>query len=628
VIFGVFEKQPGRSPEVEALRGALGLPMSGDAADRCLVDGGLGLATAPGYRSDVYQALRPARDEEAGLCGVLCGRIYDAAAVAREAGVPAPGEANGDLSRFALALYRRYGPEFVSRLNGKFAFAIGDTREGRLVLGRDRLGIEPLYLAENDERIAFASTIPPLRRSGVAGDALCPEAVGRVLLFNYNPGLQTLMRDVQRLRPGHLLVATKDATRIERYWRLDFTPETGRPESEVADEVRERLRRAVALRAGGDPPPAVFVSGGMDSSSVLGLLREQRSDPLHTWSYRCAGVGFDESHYARMMAESVHSIHGQAEYGASDVLRMPELVREMNEPFCDVGINIASWILGGSAAKDSEATLTGDGGDELFGGHPIYEADKIARFVDPLPGLLKRPALALFRRLPDSDQKKNLAIKLKRFGESLDFPPALLSHRWRMYYRDDEMLGELLTPDVARNFDVGALTSDILEWNAEHPGGDGLSRSLYSDYHSVVDFYLRRNDLNRRFGLETRYPMLDHELVEFCARIPTSLKIKGWFDTKYILKKAMEPVLPHGIVHREDKLGHSIPLKNWIRDDPAVREFVLDHLSEESVARRGWVRPEFVRAQVEEHMAMRRNNSHRLWTLAVLEMWLREHIDR
>jgi asparagine synthase (glutamine-hydrolysing) len=142
-----------------------------------------------------------------------------------------------------------------------------------------------------------------------------------------------------------------------------------------------------------------------------------------------------------------------------------------------------------------------------------------------------------------------------------------------------------------------------------------------------MDFYLRRNDINRVFGLETRYPMLDHELVEFCARIPLKLKIQGWFDTKYIFRKSMEPVLPHKIVHREDKLGHSIPLKNWLREVPQVKDFVLDHLSEETIRKRGYFNVAYINRLISDHMSKKRNNSHRLWTLAVLEMWLREHVD-
>ncbi len=171
------------------------------------------------------------------------------------------------------------------------------------------------------------------------------------------------------------------------------------------------------------------------------------------------------------------------------------------------------------------------------------------------------------------------------------------------------------------------LLADILAINGEMVDGDVLSRSIYSDYQTVVDFYLRRNDLIRRLGITVRYPLLDHELVEFCAKMASTLKIKGWFDTKYIFKKTMEGVLPDTIIYRKDKLGHSIPLKNWIRDDRKVKEMVLDYVSGDTLRRRGLFRPEHIAALTNDHMAKRRNNSHRLWTLAVLEMWLRHNLD-
>ena len=163
--------------------------------------------------------------------------------------------------------------------------------------------------------------------------------------------------------------------------------------------------------------------------------------------------------------------------------------------------------------------------------------------------------------------------------------------------------------------------------NAEGDGEDILSQSLYSDYQTIVEFYLRRNDLNRRFGLETRFPLFDHQLVEFCAAIPSNLKVKGWFETKYIFKKAITNILPHDILHRKDKLGHSIPLKNWLRERKDVREFVLDHLSMDGVKKRGLFNGDAVQALIKEHMEKRRNNSHRLWSLAVLEMWMQQHFD-
>jgi asparagine synthase (glutamine-hydrolysing) len=364
----------------------------------------------------------------------------------------------------------------------------------------------------------------------------------------------------------------------------------------------------------------------MDSSTVLALVRELDGFPINTFSYRCRAESFDESKYAKLMAQATQARHSEVEYSSEDVLSMPEIVKFMNEPFCDIGINIATYILGKKASQSTSYVLTGDGGDELFGGHPVYEADKIARFIDPVPNFLKNPFLAMFSYLPDSDKKKSLTVKIKRFSENLKLPSSLLSHRWRVYYSPNEM-GKLITPSFGAAIKLEDLFEDILQFNHEAEGPDLLSRTLYSDYQTAVDFYLRRNDLNRKFRLETRFPLLDHRLVEFCATIPSKLKIRGWFDTKYIFKRAMEGVLPHDIIYRKDKLGHSIPLKNWMRKSNVVKEFILDYVSADVLRERGLFQRSFVEKMIQEHMAKDRNNSHRLWALAVLEMWLREHLD-
>ena len=305
---------------------------------------------------------------------------------------------------------------------------------------------------------------------------------------------------------------------------------------------------------------------------------------------------------------------------------MRDLVAQMDEPFCDVGINVATGLLGRAAAGVSSHALTGDGGDELFGGHPIYEADKVAQFTDRLPRLIVQPIASLLTLLPDSDKKKTLAVKLKRFGESLRFPRELGTHRWRLYYIVDD-LQELLNSNTALSVDAHALFGDVIQTYSDADSAELLDRTLFSDYQTIVDFYLRRNDLNRVSGLETRYPFFDIELVELCAKIPSNMKIHGWFDTKYIMKKAIEPWLPHEIVYRKDKLGHSIPLKNWLRDEPVVRDFVMDLVCPRRLESRGIVNPTYVARLWDEHTKMKANHSHRLWALAVFELWMQVNAD-
>jgi len=624
MIFGVIARNSESAIDLQLFEAARSAAGMNDAGESVAVGSVMAMAYASPFDAMPYKSLRPVLSDDGSVAVVFAGVIYNRSEMAERAGPGANSEAASNTAVLVEHLYRREGLDFLNRINGSFSMAIWDKRSGTVHLARDRFGIEPFYYYLDDNKVIFGSMVQPIVKYTGTGLDLDLDSLSRFLLFNYNPGLETFHRQVRKLRPAHVLTIDARLAKLQPYWRLSFANVRQDSEQGWADALFDQMQSAVEQRLDVDDTPGVFISGGMDSSTILGLASQAVGKPMNTFSYRCRGESFDESHYARRMAESTGSKHHEVEYRAEDVLSMPEIVGHMDEPFCDIGINIATSLLGKEASQAVNCVLTGDGGDELFGGHPIYEADKIARFVDPIPAFIKKPFFALGRALPDSDKKKNLAIKIKRFSESLAYPPALLSHRWRIYYTAPE-LQQLLGADVYEVVRGHDPYEEILQYNAEADGNDLLSRCLYSDYQTIVDFYLRRNDLNRMYGLETRYPMLDHKLVEFCASMPTAMKIRGWFDTKYIFKKAMERTLPHDIVYRKDKLGHSIPLKNWMRDHAGVREFVLDLLSRDTINKRGIFQPAYVSGLIDDHMKKRRNNSHRLWTLAVLEMWLRKH---
>lgn len=626
MLFGIVNKNNQEAIHREKFETACKLRNSIDGSAHVMqVNESVVIANLPSFKSNTYQNLAPVCSSDSTIAVVFSGQIYNKDELIH--GINVGVSDDGNIASLVLQLYRKYGHSFVEKINGKFAYAVWDKNQGGVTLGRDRFGIEPLYYYSDRNRIIFASAIEPmLHYRETAGD-LNFASVSKFLLFGYNPSLNSFYSDIYKLRPAHIVHFKGDREpEFDRYWKLAYGNNLQSGEEVIAEELCEQLKRSVELRMDNEADFGVFVSGGMDSSSVLGLASQEKGRNPYTFSYRCRGESYDESPYARLMAKSVNSTHKEIEYSPDDVLSMSDIAMGMDEPFCDVGINIATYLLGKGAQGNVPYVLTGDGGDELFAGHPIYEADKIARFIDPIPGILKKPAFALASLLPDSDQKKNLTVKLKRFAESMSYPAELLSHRWRIYYQPAD-LKALLSADAHHSIANEDLYDDMLSRNREIEGVDYLSHSLYSDYNTVMDFYLRRNDINRGFGVETRYPMLDHELVEYCARIPMNQKIRGWFDSKYIFRKSMEPVLPHEIVFREDKLGHSIPLKNWLRDKSQVKEFVLDHLSEETIRKRGFFDVSYINNMIDEHMSMKRNNSHRLWTLAVLEMWMRQHID-
>ncbi len=621
MIFGVFSRNEKSKVDPLAVERALTVSpdLVGDRHVQPWERGVFGYCSP--FRTKGYQDLRPAVTRDRQFVLVFAGRVYNEQELRQETALDS---SNSSITELLLHLYARCGVDFLKRINGKFAFALWDRARQEVILGRDRFGIEPLYYYLDHQHLVLGSSTESILDYTKQSRTLDHSALARYALFNFNPGLDTIYENIKKLRPAHCMFVGSKTQNIESYWNLSFKRRHGGSEEQIAEELLAHLRSAVVSRLDPETGPGIFVSGGMDSSTILGLTNETMEGPVRTYSYRCQSESFDESHYARRMAEFANTTHHELVYGPQDVGLMRDIVRNMNEPFCDVGINIATHLLGRSASSSDTYVLTGDGGDELFGGHPIYEADKIAKYIEVVPLFIRQSLNRLLSFIPDSDKKKPLSVKLKRFIESSLLSPDLLSHRWRIYYQFSE-LKQLFVPDLADKFHEDHVYREIFDFNAEGDGEDDLSRSLYSDYQTIVDFYLRRNDLNRCFSLETRYPLFDHRLVEFCASLPSEHKIRGWFDTKYIFKKAMENVLPTEIVHRQDKLGHSIPLKNWMRDDKQVQAFVMNYLNDGVIKKRGIFNPLFVQNLVNEHMAKRRNNSHRLWGLAVFEMWMQEH---
>jgi asparagine synthase (glutamine-hydrolysing) len=553
------------------------------------------------------------------------GRLYNQAEVASAV------HGQVDSARPAqllLALHARDGDMFARQLVGPFAFAILEAATGRLLLGRDHLGLEPLYYTHDKAGLHFASTIKTTLQCAGRPWQMNYQAMARTLLFNYNPGPDTLARGVNALPPGHVLIQKPDNTvELQRYWRLSFSPQPAMDDATLRQTLLDRFREAVTCRLSQGSSMGVFLSGGLDSSTVAALAAEQTDATLHSYAFRCDEASCDESQFAQIMADAAGTEHQRVDYTAAELTVMAEAVGHMAEPFDEAGINVASYLLGQRALRHDAIVLTGDGGDELFAGHPVYQADALASRVDRLPRWLTSPGLAVLRQLPDSREKQDLWVKLKRFAEGLSLPAELLSNRWRVHYHPAE-LRAMLHPDMAEQIDWDRIFDPVIACREGADGEDLLSRSLYADYQSILSFYLRRNDMLRALGIEVRCPLLDHRLVEFCATIPARQKAPRWSDPKAIMRKAVEPILPHAITHRADKLGHSVPLKNWLREDAQAQRFVFEQLDDSRLGQRGLVRPEAIQKLIDQHRNRRRNNSHRLWTLTVLELWMQRHLDQ
>ncbi len=518
-------------------------------------------------------------------------------------------------------LYELYQDQLLKQVNGKFAFALWDKRRQMLILGRDHLGIETMFYHNDGRRLVFGSSLQSLLKTGWIEKQFNHDAVLQYLLYCYNPLEETFFRNVYKLPAGHILSSTDSATTLKPYWQLSYAETKELSDVEYGEQVLDLIRDAIRIRLESDRPPGVFLSGGTDSSAILSLTSEMWPEPIHTYSFRCQGRSYDESSYARWVAEHFGASHTEVAYDSDRVALVAQTAGLMDEPFCDIGIELATFLLGQAAQGKVSYIFSGEGGDELFGGHPVYVADKIAAVVDYVPRAILSPITRMFQVIPDSDKKKNLQVMLKRFAYSLTFPPDLLSHRWRTYYTRQE-LEELCSADFLAECDLENMFEGMARHGRHADGKDRLSRSLYCDYHTLVDFYLRRLGLLHVFSLESRPPLLDYRLVEYAAKIPSKKKIKGFSDTKYIYKKILEPVVPRRILYDRPKLGHSVPMKNWLRDDRGVKEWVSGVLSDSSFTDVGFFQKGYVQQLLDEHLCRSHNHSHRLWALSVLAAWL------
>ncbi|HEX2528712.1 MAG TPA: asparagine synthase-related protein [Geminicoccus sp.] len=539
-------------------------------------------------------------------------------------------EAGGQLAELILARLIERGEAALHDIDGVFALAWYDAPKRRLVLVRDRFGSEPLFYAERPEGVLFASRIRDLRPTGLMAGGIDGLGLAEFLTYCYVPGTATLDKGVRRVPPGDMAVIDLATNRLElkTWYRVSFANPHAPDEAELARNFRERLEAAVVKRMT-TTPIGIMLSGGMDSSATATFLRKHEKGTIRSFAFSCAGAGFDESHYAAELAKILGTEHETIRYGEQEALSVGDVSAEMEVPFTDVGINEGTWIVARAASGKVPFVFTGDGGDELWASHPVYAAQKLLAPYDalPVPQFVHKALTGAFNLFSDSDQKRDLKVKLKRILPAAGLPKAIGPFRWRSYYTPDDF-PSLLTPSaqgLVRGQDPFA--SVVASYDGYDGPDDGLSPHLYSDYTTTSTFYFSRLMLLRRFGIEHRLPFYDRDLVEYGARIPARLKLEGVERTKRLFRVAMQGVMPEVINGRKDKLGHSVPMKNWLRETGPLWQWVSSHLSPESVRQRGLFQPAAVQRLIEEHRNKRHNHSHRLWAMAVLEAWLRFHHD-
>ena len=520
--------------------------------------------------------------------------------------------------------YEEWAEEFIPHFHGMFAFALFDGRAKQLFLVRDRIGIKPLYytLLENST-LVFGSELKALIAHPEVRGEVEPRALDLFLTLEYIPAPYSIFKNIHKLPPGCFLRYKEGKIHIQTYWSLEAsgleTKNLKMPDLRpVMDECYELLKESVKERMISDVPLGAFLSGGIDSSSIVGLMRDLGVSPLRTFS-----IGFEDSTYneleqARRIARKFDTEHEEMILRPKALDLTEKLIFHLDEPFGDFSI-FPTYLVSRMAREHVKVTLSGDGGDELFGGYEHYQAQKLSNvaFLDVFPRASK-PFVNLF---PPSSKKKGLWNKIQRFCQGYENEPQMRHMRWMMFLSTSAK-HSLYTPALQES--LGGIRS-LFELDPLHsllnnlPSEDSLNNELFLDLKTYLadDILVKVDRMSMATSLETRVPFLDHRIVEFIFRIPSKYKLKG-MTTKWILKKTMERLLPHENIYRS-KEGFSIPIKHWLKTD--LKDLMLDYLKEERINEEGLFQFPAIRKMIDQHLSQRRNFSHQLWALLVFEIW-------
>jgi asparagine synthase (glutamine-hydrolysing) len=585
----------------------------GPDSDGELLDGPAGLAARRLSIIDLETGDQPIANEDGSVHVVQNGEIYNYREL--RAGLEAAGHRFTTRSdtEVLVHLYEEHGDGFAERLRGMFAVAVWDGRRQRLVLARDPFGIKPLYYRVGAEGIAFASELRALPRGEIDLDAL--EAF---LAFNSVPGPYSIFRDVKKLPAGHLLVWEDGQPRLSRYARPAPVPATDlrhEGEDELAEELRARLRDSVRAHLIADVPVGVLLSGGVDSSALAALAAQESSEPVHTFSIGFEERSFDELEDARAVAQLYGTRHEELVLRPDAALLLPALADAFDEPFADSSA-LPTYLVSELAASHVKVALSGEGGDELFGGYYTYAADLLAlRLGWAAP--LARP---LVERLPSSSRKASFDYKAKRFVRGAALPPLERHHAWKEIFSADARAQLTLRRP---GFDpVNVLRSRF----AETEGAELLARLQDVDLgtYLVDDLLVKTDRAAMAHSLEARVPYLDPLVAGLAQALPTKLKVSG-LRKKRLLRLAAAPLLPRRIVYGR-KRGFSIPAAAWLRGE--LEPFARDVLSAETLKRQTFFRPVVVAALIDRHVTGKEDLSRQLWGLLAFTLWYERHVER
>jgi asparagine synthase (glutamine-hydrolysing) len=576
---------------------------------------------------DLAGGKQPIWNEDGTVCIVYNGELYNFLDLRPEL------EAKGHLFRtrsdteVVLHAYEEWGPNCLRRFNGMFAFAIWDERNKTLFLARDRIGEKPLYYYQDNERLIFASEIKAILANPSVPRRLNPRGLANFLAFGHAVAPETIYQNIYKLSPGHYLLVKNGHIQIAQYWDVGDEPQLPDgavlTEDEYAERILSLLDDSVRRRMIADVPVGAFLSGGVDSSTVVALMKQHATGPVKTFSLGFSiGGAYNELSDAHRVADYLRTEHHELQVEHVDLVQtLRTLIYHYDEPFGDAA-GFPIYLLSRFAREHVKVVLAGDGGDELFGGYRRYVADQLAPVYQRLPGFLTDTLI------PGCVERLPRLRRIKRMVQTLPITdPARRYAAWLLLFTP-EMQAELLQPDV---YDAVSNYDPVWPYPRYYAGlnsataADHLNRLMYVDLKTwLADVYMEKTDkATMACSLEARLPLLDHRLVELAFQIPSHHKIRG-LATKRIFKRAVRRLIPAEVL-RKPKHGFSVPTDPWFRGE--LKSFTREVLLDERTRRRGYFNMSVVERLWREHVEGRNVWDTHLWLLLNFELWHRIYLD-
>ena len=524
-----------------------------------------------------------------------------------------------------IHLYDEFGVDCLQHLRGMFAIAIWDKVEQTLFLARDRVGKKPLlYSHQTNGDLVFGSEFQALLKHPSVSREVEPEAIDAYLSYSCVPAPLTAFKSIRKLEPGHWLRWKDGAIETQRYWLPNFSNKISISEGEAIEETTRLLRESTRLRMISEVPLGAFLSGGVDSSTVVALMAQESSTPVKTFSIGFEEEDFSELKYARMVAEHVGAEYHEFIVKPNAWEILPTLVDHYGEPYADSSA-IPTYYVSKETRKHVTVALNGDGGDESFAGYERYAAMRIAEKYHRIPAMLRKAFVEFPAGLiPTSELKRSRIRDGKRFLAAASLPRVERYFRWSSAF-DRESKSDLYASDFRHAIDATDASEFLRKWFATANGSGIIDTTMLVDQMTYLpnDLLVKVDIASMANSLECRSPFLDHKVIEFAASLPESLKISG-VETKSFLKKVAARLVPKEAIYRR-KMGFGVPVGKWFRGE--MKGFVQEVLLSEASLNRGVIRPEMLKKYVDEHTSGDRDHAFRIWALLMLELWYQRFID-